>query len=41
MKSETNDKRLSVLVYAFLTTGACAYGAIFATYLLWFMGVID
>ena len=41
MKIEMNDKRIGVLLYAFLTTGACAYGAIFATYLLWFIVVIE
>jgi len=41
MKIEMNEKVFSMLLCAFLGMGACAYGCIFATYLLWFMGVIE
>jgi len=41
MKIDINDKTMVKFLYAFLGFGACAYGCIFATYLLWFMGVID
>ena len=41
MKIEMNEKVFSTLLCAFLGMGACAYGCIFATYVLWFMGFID
>lgn len=41
MNIKMNEKALATLLYAFLGMGACAYGCIFATYLLWFAGVIN
>jgi (2Fe-2S) ferredoxin len=36
-----NDKWIKRALMAFLCLGACSYGCMFATYVLWFLGVID
>ena len=41
MRVDVTDKTMVKFLYAFFGFGACAYGCIFATYLLWFMGVIE
>ncbi len=41
MKVEFNEQVLVKLMYAFLALGACAYGCIFATYILWYMGLVS
>lgn len=41
MKIEMNDKWLQMALIAFLGLGACSYGCMFVTYLLWWMGRID
>jgi hypothetical protein len=38
---DVNEKLLVSLIYAFLGTGACAYGCIFATYVLWYLGLVQ
>jgi len=40
MKIEVNEELLVRLMYAFLGLGAAAYGCIFATYVLWFIGMV-
>jgi hypothetical protein len=41
MKIEFEEKVMVKFMYAFLGFGACAYGCIFATYLLWYLGLIS
>jgi len=41
MKFEFDDNIVKNLMCAFLALGACSYGAMFVTYLLWFMGLVD
>jgi len=40
MKIEVSERLLVRLLYAFLSLGAAAYGCIFATYVLWFLGMV-
>ena len=40
MKIEFDEHVLVKLLYAFLGLGACAYGCIFATYVLWYLGIV-
>ena len=40
MKIEFDEHVLVKLLYAFLGLGACAYGCIFATYVLWYLGLV-
>lgn len=39
MKIEMTDKWVQRALVAFLGLGACSYGCMFITYILWFMGV--
>ena len=41
MKFEITDKGIKNLFGAFLALGACSYGCMFATYVLWFLGMVD
>ena len=41
MQFEITDGLLKKAMTAFLVLGACSYGAMFVTYILWFMGLID
>ena len=41
MQFEVTDGVLKKAMAAFLVLGACSYGAMFVTYILWFMGLID
>jgi len=41
MNFEVTDGVLKKAMAAFLVLGACSYGAMFVTYILWFLGFID
>ena len=41
MQFEVTDGVLKRAMAAFLVLGACSYGAMFVTYILWFLGFID
>jgi hypothetical protein len=41
MKFEISDGMLKGAMAAFLILGACSYGSMFVSYMLWFMGFID
>jgi len=41
MKIEMNDKWVQRALIAFLGLGACSYGCMFVTYVLWFMGLVE
>jgi len=41
MKIEIESKKMQFLLGLFLGFGAMSYGAMFVTYVLWFLGMID
>ncbi len=41
MKIEIESKKMQFLLGLFLGFGAMRYGAMFVTYVLWFLGMID
>jgi hypothetical protein len=41
MKIDLDEKLLSKVMCAFFGLGACAYGCMFVTYLLWFLGLVN
>jgi len=41
MKFEITDKGIKNLFGLFLALGACSYGCMFATYVLWFLGMVE
>ena len=41
MKIEMDDKWVQRALVAFLGLGACSYGCMFVTYVLWFMGLVE
>jgi hypothetical protein len=41
MKFEITDKSIRNLFGLFLGLGAASYGCMFATYILWFLGIVQ
>ena len=41
MKFEITDKTIKNLFGLFLALGAASYGCMFATYIMWFLGMIE
>jgi len=41
MKFEISDGMLKTAMAAFLFFGACSYGVMFVTYILWFLGLVE
>jgi|TARA_R110000824_G_scaffold34720_1_gene109820 hypothetical protein len=41
MKFEITDKGIKNLFGLFLGLGAASYGCMFATYILWFLGIVQ